>query len=160
MADLRVAAAELGLQRARTLLQSGNLVADGAVGEAPTFAARLSAVLGERLGVRSAVVWRSAPALAAAIAANPFAEAAVSDPGRLHLVFLDRPGDPAGVAALEAAGAAGERVALVGADLFVHFADGAGNSKITSAMIDRRMAATATARNWNTVLALAASARG
>jgi uncharacterized protein (DUF1697 family) len=160
MADLRALACELGLERPRTLLQSGNLVGEASAAAAPEFAARLSEMLADRLGVRSKVVWRGASTLFAAIDANPFGDAARDDPARLHLVFLDAPGDTAGAAALAAAGAAGERVALTGADLYVHFAGGAGNSRLTSSLIDRRMKATGTARNWNTVLALAALARG
>jgi uncharacterized protein (DUF1697 family) len=46
---------------------------------------------------------------------------------------------------------------LVGRELFVHYADGIGRSKLTNAVIEKALGGVpATGRNWNTVLKLQA----
>jgi uncharacterized protein (DUF1697 family) len=93
-----------------------------------------------------------------AIAANPFPAAAEADPDHLLVVFFDRPADPAGVDALRLAARGGEEIEVRGREAFIHYASGVAGSRLTPALIDRRLGAVGTARNWNTVRALAAMA--
>jgi len=67
-----------------------------------------------RLGLKSAAFVRGPRERAETIAANPFADAAGDEPSRLMVTPLKPPADPAGGAAMEAAGRAGERVASRG----------------------------------------------
>jgi uncharacterized protein (DUF1697 family) len=52
---------------------------------------------------------------------------------------------------LQAIKVARERLALSGRELFAHYPDGVGRSKVTNAMLERALGVPATARNWNTV---------
>jgi uncharacterized protein (DUF1697 family) len=57
---------------------------------------------------------------------------------------------------LRARAADGERIERVGDALWIHYPRGAGRSKLTPALFDRSAGSPVTARNWNTVLELAA----
>jgi uncharacterized protein (DUF1697 family) len=156
MAALRAMAAEdLGLRDPRTLLQSGNLVFGAAVGEGETIAGRLAGAVATRFGVETPVIVRSLSDIQAVIAAGPFAEAALQHPDRVLVAFLSAAPSAEGVESLRAAARDGEAVAARGRELFVHYPAGAGASRLTQPIIDRRLGVTGTARNWNTVTALA-----
>jgi uncharacterized protein (DUF1697 family) len=60
------------------------------------------------------------------------------------------------VAALRAGIAGREVVAPGSRHLYVVYPDGAGESRLTAAVIDSKLGTRCTARNWNTVLKLAA----
>ncbi|HEY2049789.1 MAG TPA: DUF1697 domain-containing protein [Caulobacteraceae bacterium] len=160
MEDLRQIAIDLGLAGARTYLQSGNLVFLTSEGSGLSVEEALRGALAQRLGTSVAVIVKSQTALAAATAANPFGEAASSDPSHLLVTFMSSGPRRDGVAALRAAAKLSERVELVGDELFIHYVGGVADSRLTSALIDRALEATGTARNWNTVVALEALARG
>jgi uncharacterized protein (DUF1697 family) len=48
-----------------------------------------------------------------------------------------------------------ETVRAVGADLYVTYPDGIGDSRLTNALIAKHLAKSGTARNWNTIAKLA-----
>lgn len=160
MDGLRQIATDLGLVGVRTYLQSGNLAflasEEGGAAAEPA----LGRALAERLGIEIPVVVRTRAALAAAIAANPFAEAASGDPSHLLVSFLNGAPRMDRLPAIQAAARLGERAQLVGRELFIHYAGGVAGSRLTSALIDRQLGAIGTARNWTTVVALEALARG
>ncbi|WP_374575601.1 DUF1697 domain-containing protein [Phenylobacterium sp.] len=159
MSDLKALFDDLGLGPAATLQAAGSVVFHGQ-GEEADLEARLEAEAAARLGLKSAVFVRGPEEWRAVIAANPFAEAARDEPSRLMVMPLKAPADPAGPAALEAAGQAGERVAATGRSAYIHFPQGAGTSKLTPRLIEARLGAPGTARNWNTVLKLMAMLGG
>jgi uncharacterized protein (DUF1697 family) len=88
--------------------------------------------------------------------ANPFPEEAKRDPGRLIAMCLK--GKPAldAVDALRSAISGPERVQVIGRELYIVYPDGMGQSRLTTALIDRTLGVRGTARNWNTVLKLGA----
>ena len=148
MEDLRRIAGELGLGSARTYIASGNLlfVSDKDEGD---LKAQLEAALEAHMGASVPVMIRTAAEMTAVAAANPFA----NEPGnRVVAIFLDHP--PAKDAAAGARNADKERIASGHRELYVHYPDGQGVSKLIIP------AATAgTARNMNTVAKLAALAK-
>lgn len=157
MAALRELAAGLGLGDPRTLLQSGNLVFDSRV----TSAARLEQLLEKetaaRLGVETTYFVRTAAEWREAIAANPFPAEAKSDPSHLLVVFCRVAPLAAAVKTLQAAIVGRERVLTSGREAFVVYPDGVGVSKLTPAMTERAFTTKCTARNWNTVMKIAAA---
>jgi len=158
MAELRALAAELGLLHPRTLLQSGNLVFGASPAQAGDLAGRLPGAIAARFGVETPVILRRLDELEETIAANPFPGPVREDPGRLLVAFLSKPPEPTAVEGLRGMALGGERVEARGRELFIHYPSGAGASRLTQAVIDRRLEVAGTARNWNTVLALAALA--
>ena len=148
MADLRRIAAELGLGSPRTYIASGNLLFTSAKAEAAIKSA-LEQALKAHMARDVGVMVRTAAEMAAVAADNPFAGQPAN---RTVAIFLDE-APPAG--ALEAARrVADERMALGAREIYVHYPDGQGRSKLSIPA-----AAKGTARNMNTVARLAELAR-
>lgn len=144
MSELLGHCASAGFKDAKTLLQSGNVVFDGK-GKAPSQLERaLEAKVGTDVMVRTAAEWNEV------IAANPFRAEAKSDPGRLLVMFLKSEPD----ADFEWPGP--ERMKRIGRQLYIVYPNGAGTSKLTGALIERKLVTRGTARNWNTVTKIAA----
>ena len=155
MADLKALAEDIGLADPKTLLQSGNLVFEGAGKSPATIEKLLEREVVKRLGVETDIMVRTARELKAAIAHNPFPKEAKSDPALLHVRFLKKAVDAAAVATLRGAIKGREIVKGTGREVFIYFPDGAGTSKLTNPIIERQLGARGTSRNWNTVTKLA-----
>jgi uncharacterized protein (DUF1697 family) len=159
MADLRAACAKLRFTNPRTLLNSGNLIV-----ESPDTAAQVEArlekgihkLLGRELDffVRSLKEWD------AIVKANPYPREAKTDPGRLVLLGLKAKVTSAAVKDLQKKIPGRESIEAWGREAYAYYPDGQGQSKFTTALIDRALGTRCTARNWNTVLKLAAMAKG
>ncbi len=155
MADLRRVAERTGCRDVATILQSGNLLFTSAQ-DAARLGHDLTAALSAELGLDTTIMLRSDADWVRAIRRNPFAEAARRDPARLVMLALDHAVGRREVAALEAAIVGRETVGGSGRELYAVYPDGQGQSKLTNAVIERALAAKATARNWNTVQRIAA----
>jgi uncharacterized protein (DUF1697 family) len=138
--------AQLGLEDARTLLQSGNVVFRAGDADRAELAARLKQAVAKRFGAEPEIFLRSEKELRAAVAANPFPAAARDDPSHLLIMFFDK--KPTG-APPDWKGP--ERLQLAGKELYLFYPEGIGLSKLTNAVLERALKAPGTARNWNTV---------
>ena len=125
MAELRELCAELGFERARTDIQSGNVVFSSRLrpGAAET---RLAAGLERRFGFPVDVVVRTADQWRAHVRSNPLRELAASDPSHVLLALARKPVPPAAAAELQERAQGGERVAAAGGALYIHYARGVG----------------------------------
>jgi len=157
MASLRDLASGLGFAAARTILNSGNLVFAAPVTTTAALESRLEAEAAARLDVETDVVVRTAAEWQAVIDSNPFPDAAKDDPGHLVVMALKRSAKPQDVRALQAAITGREVVKGHGAQLYIVYPDGIGRSKLTAAVIEKAIGTRGTARNWNTVVKLAAA---
>lgn len=156
MADLRQLCEGIGFGDVRTLLQSGNVVFKAAGGDA-AIAKKLADAIAKHHGFGPAIAVRTAAEIAGVVKRNPFKAEAERDPRFVVAGFLAGPsaaGAAARVAAVKAA--AGERLSLSGRELFVHYPEGQGRSKVTNAVLERALGVPVTVRNWNTVTKLAA----
>jgi len=154
MATLRELAEELGWSDAQTYVQSGNLVFR-ARGAAPKLEAQLERAIASRLGFEVPVIVRSAEKWLEYAAGGAFVVAERERPKLLHLALSKAKPGRAAVAALRPYCSAGELVELRGDALWIDFASGVARSKLAPAVLDRLVGSTVTARNWNTVQALA-----
>lgn len=158
MTGLRAWAEDLGLREVRTLLQTGNVVFRGGTKQGAALEAALEAAAARRLGLETDFMVRTAAELRAIVARNPFPDAAQGDPAHLVVVFLKAAPAAADVAALRAANQGREEIEADGRQLYVVYPDGIGKSRLNAALMDRKLGTRGTARNWNTVLQLAALA--
>ena len=93
------------------------------------------------MGKPVGVFLRTPTELEAIVKRNPFKKAA---PNQLLVLFLDRAAPKSALANLEIPGR--EEVKLSGREVFIHYPDGMGRSKLKIPLAD-----TATGRNLNTV---------
>lgn len=153
MARLRALAEGLGHEQVATHLNSGNAVLVAPGDAAPErLAAGLAAALREDLGFDVDVLVRTRAELDRVVAANPFAEAAADDPGRVLVTFFAAGLDPD--PAFDADAYGHERVVWAGREAYVHYPDGLGRSRLTPDVLTRAARQAGTGRNWRTVLAL------
>ena len=148
MSELAALCAGLGLSQARTYIQSGNVVFASTLSEARV-KAKLEQALAKKLGAPVGVLVRSSTEIEAILRRNPFAHAA---PNRVIVFFLDRPPARTALHGLVIPGR--EVVRPLGREVFVHYPDGQGRSKLKLPF-----AKTATGRNLNTIAKLAALAK-
>ena len=144
MSELKAICADAGFAWVETYIASGNVVFESR--SAPSWVkaeleSRLLAYLGKPVGI----VLRTGPEMAAVLKANPFPKA---KPGCTYAFFLDR--SPPRDALANVSGLADEELRLGEREIFVHYPNGMGRSKlrIPAAKIG-------TARNINTVAKLA-----
>jgi len=144
MSELKAMCEELGLEKVRTYIASGNVVFTNRKSEAAIKTAleqRLEAHAGKVVGV----LVRSAREMTEVAANNPFPKAA---PNRTMALFLDRAPPADTLSAVR--GQNDEEIALGRREIYIHYGDGMAKSKlvIPSAKLG-------TARNMNTVAVLA-----
>ena len=148
MAELRDGCAEAGLENARTLLATGNLLFETSA-SASRARASVRDVL-SRHGLDNALFMRRPDELAAVLEANPFPDAALKRPNHLLVLFLERRVGESELRELEAYDGP-ERFEARGRELYIDYVDGVGRSRLTPAVLERRLGQPGTARNWNTV---------
>jgi len=144
MSELKAMCEELGFTAVRTYIASGNVVFASRKSETAIKAAlekRLAAYAGKVVGV----LVRSAAEMAQVSADNPFPKAA---PNRTMAIFLDEPPPKDTLAAVR--GRKDEEIGLGKREIYVHYGDGMGQSKLVIPA-----AKAGTARNMNTVAVLA-----
>ena len=156
MANLRALAEKSGLKNARTLLQSGNLIFDAASKAPAAVEKLLEAACAKTFGLTNEIHVRTTAEIDAVLARNPFTKEAKADPAHLHVLFLREAPPSAAFKALQAAIKGREYLQGDGRHVYLVYPDGAGNSKLTSALIARHLGMAGTARNWNTIGKLAA----
>lgn len=147
MSDLREMCEAAGFRNVRTYIQSGNVVFTSSLAEAKV-KGKLEQALAKKLGKPVGVLLRSGAELAALERANPFGSAPRN---RVVVLFLEEAPPKTALANLSIPGP--EVVKPHGRELFIHYPDGQGRSKLKLPF-----AKTATARNLNTVVKLAAMA--
>jgi uncharacterized protein (DUF1697 family) len=159
MADLRKLLAELGLGNPRTLLQSGNAVFEGGQGGDDELEKVLESETTRSLALRTDFFVRDLVEWSSMIANNPFLAEATTDPSHLLVVCLRAQPGERSVRTLDAL-AGPERAGTWGRHLYLTYPKGIGRSRLTMSVIERTLGTRGTARNWNTVLKLAALAQG
>ena len=160
MADLRAMVEKMGFDDPRTLLQSGNLVFRSPARSPAQLERALEAETKQRLGVTTAYFVRTAQEWQAVVAGNPFKTEAKRDPGHLLLMCLKDPPVAPAVKALQAAISGREVLRAKGRHAYFVYPDGVGTSRLTNAVIEKKLGTSGTARNWNTVLKLNALVNG
>lgn len=157
MAELRAMLTELGMTDPRTVLQSGNAVFDvSGKRDAVNLEKRLARAASERFGRTIDFILRSAAEWTKAIKHNPFGREAKDDPSHTLLMVLKRSPDAAAFKALRGGYDGPESMHLHGRELYLVYPEGIGRSKLTHAKLEKALGCAGTARNWNTVLKLAA----
>ena len=152
MADLARLMEANGCAGVRTYIQSGNAVFRSSSSDAERLAKKIAGAIAKLRGFEPRVLVLAAAELERAAAANPFPEAA-REPKTVHLFFLAaKPAKP-DLKAIEELRTKTERFALKGRVFYMHTPDGLGKSKLAT-RAERLLGVEATARNWNTVMAL------
>jgi len=150
MSELRAAVEAGGYTDVRTLIASGNLILNAKQKGAKLVAALEKLIL-EELGLKTDVFVRATDELNAIIAGNPFKAFAKTTPTFTVVYFMREAASAAELDAMKKTSLTGEEVKQGDRCLYIKFPEGQGKSKL-------KLPKLGTARNWNTVLKLAAAA--
>ena len=158
MADLRGILQGIGCSDVTTLLQSGNAVVTS---ELPPgrLEADIGAAIAAKSGLRVVVMVRTGPEIADAMARHPLGRGP-DNPARYFVAFLATPPDPAAAARFTDLDLAPEQAWVHGREAYLWCPNGAADTRLTGAFVEKQLGVAATARNWNTVGKLAALAAG
>lgn len=159
MEALRALTPALGLRHAATLLQSGNLVAAHDGGDIEAFARKLEKAIADGHAMRPRVIPRSLDELREILAKPPLPADDTRQPNRLLVMTLEAAPAKGAMERLREHHAGPEAMSLQGRDLYLHYSEGIGRSKLTNAVIEKHLGVQGTARNWNTLTKLAALAQ-
>ena len=144
----------LGFQQVKTFIQSGNVVYKSAKASTTALSNKIEKRLLEDFGFAVLVVTRTAEEMAGAIKNNSFAAAKGIDQEKLHVMFLSAPPAPDALSKLNAWIAEPEQCRCLGRELYLYLPNGAGESKLLKAPLDRILSVGSTTRNWRTVNSL------
>lgn len=144
MSELCKLCLDAGFQSPKTYIQSGNVVFGSTLSETKV-KAKLEKALAAKMGKPFGALVRTGEQLHAVAKRNPFKQAA---PNQLLILFLDEAPARDALADLNIPGR--EQVKLDGREVFIHFPDGQGRSKLKVPFSKM-----GTGRNLNTVVKLA-----
>ena len=149
MEDLRALFGKHGASSVATYINSGNVVFRHASSDEAKLSTELEAAIAKKFKCTVPVVLRTDEELASVSSENPFPKL-VSEPKKLHVMFLaDAPKKPA-LASLDPQRSPGDSYQVLGREIFMSVVS-AAETKLTVDYFEKRLATKATARNWNTV---------
>lgn len=154
--EQRAMAEAMGLANPRTLMASGNLVAESRR-EPADLEAAIESETEKRFGRRIETIVRTPAQWAVMMKANPFPKQAEAAPAKLLVMVMKGGIRPDGLEALRAFAVGDEAVVESGGALWFWHPDGVGRSKMAE-KAQPRLIGVGTGRNWNTVGKLAAMA--
>ncbi|EXF24955.1 hypothetical protein BG28_02670 [Nesterenkonia sp. AN1] len=147
MAQWRSLAESLGATEVTSYLASGNLLCTPP-GPHMDFDRTLQDAVQARFGFFREVISRSGEEVSAALAGHPFEEI---DPRFSHISFLHSAPEAEAVAAAARLETGQDRWQVIGREMHLRYANGAGSAQMKEAAITRSLGVTGTARNLNTV---------
>ena len=154
MAALKDAFAEMGFEKVRTLLASGNVLFESGQADKRAIAAEIALGLHRLLRKDVGVVVRSRQDLEKILAADPFKGIVVTPSTRLYVTFLGEKTGPRTMAVPYAAPRGDFRILrATPTEVFsvLDLSKGKGTPE-AMAIIEKEFGANVTTRNWNTVL--------
>lgn len=147
MAALVELLAERGFPPTAYLLASGNLAVQAPPDAAPSLRTALVEAVAAGFGVRTDAVFRTPAQLAALLRDDPFTPAGWQV---VHVSLWDDEPDQEGLEALAAGDYSPDAVHVVAGAAYMAYADSSHASKLSNALVERRLGVPATARNVNT----------
>ncbi|MCA1406793.1 DUF1697 domain-containing protein [Ensifer sp. IC3342] len=153
MTDLRAMAERLGYLEPRTLVATGNIVFDAPERLLADIEAELESAFAVKFGRHVDIIARCGEDWQKLAAGNPFPAESEADPTRVHVRVMRSPLHPDVLEMFRGHCSRGERMEIVGGDLWVDFGGKASESKLLGVLTTRRLDV-GTFRNWNTVRGL------
>ena len=153
MARLKELFEELGHTDVRTYIQSGNVIFRAASGSAADIARAVERRVDADMGVTTTVILRTKKQMEAVEGSNPFLPR-VDDLAKLHVAFLDERPAAAKADALVVPQGEPEELEVRGTEVFLHYRNGYGRTKVDNLFIEKQLGVRSTTRGWKTIVKL------
>jgi len=154
MPELALAFEKAGFRNIRTYIQSGNVIFETGEDSGEVLATKIRELITKKFGLTIQAVVITPQELAGIVAQNPFVKKPGIDLSKQHVTFLDREADPEKAEKLLTYNYPPDEIILGNRAVYVHCPDGYGRTKYHNNFIEKKLAANATSRNWNTCLKL------
>src|ERR1700722_15983387 len=154
MKELAQMFSKAGCTDVRTYIQSGNVIFDAPAG-ALGIGEAITANIEKRYGYRVPVILRTSAQLLKTIREHPFLKAG-AEQKMLYMYFLADSPNAKAIGGLEPARSSPDAFHVRGQEIYLHLPNGMGRSKLTNGYFNSKLSTISTARNWATVLKLAA----
>ncbi len=151
MPALKAMFERLGFEEVRTYLQSGNVVFQSSEIDTSSLESRIEAAILEEFGFVVSTLIREPSDLQRVVDANPFPNQTISNPIQPYLIFLK---NAPSTRTLEPPANEPAKHVFGELEIFVHYPNSAGVSKLSNNFVERKLNTSASMRNWRTVLAL------
>ena len=151
MSELRAMFEALGFEQVRTYIQSGNVIFEAAKSNPSDLSARIEKKILSQFGFPVSVITRTPEEMRKNIEGNPFAKESRTEPAKVYIAFVSQAPTADAVKKVGALATASEQLRHSGREVYLYYSDGMGRAKLTHNVLEKVLAVTATARNWNTV---------
>jgi uncharacterized protein (DUF1697 family) len=151
MPTLKTMFENMGFETVSTYLQSGNVVFNTSDTDASSLETRIEAAILEEFGYVVPTLIRAHADLQRIIDANPFPNRTLENAINPYVIFLK---NPPTTRTLELPESEPAEYVFGELEIFVHYPNGSGTSKLSNNLVERKLKTTASSRNWRTVLAL------
>jgi uncharacterized protein (DUF1697 family) len=155
MPELATAFEKAGFKNVRTYIQSGNIIFEAAEESPDRLAVQIRDFIAKKFGLTLQVLVLAPQEMSQIVSDNPFTRRTGIDYTRLHVTFLDREVDPERAEKLLSYTYPPDEIIIGTRAVYVYCPDGYGRTKYDNNFIEKKLAANATSRNWNTCLKLA-----
>ncbi len=151
MDALRALYESLKLRHAQTYVQSGIVIFRTDERDIARLTKRIEDGIERKFGFRPDVILRTAAEMRGVVARNPFAKRRGIEPSKLLVSFLaSDPGEEAREKVRQMK-CDPEELRIERRELYIHFPNGIGRSKLSWAALDKALKTPRTGRNWNSV---------
>lgn len=144
MIDLKSLFDKMGLKKAKTFIQSGNVIFEGD-GTPASLTARIEKGIRKRFGFEVTVVLRSLPQLAKAVAEMPFKKTKEGE--KVYITYLAESPSKEGAMALQALASPVDEIVLGRAEVYILIRGGYGKSIFSNTLVEKKLGVRATTRN-------------
>ncbi|WP_417459999.1 DUF1697 domain-containing protein [Kordiimonas sp.] len=161
MADLRPVVAKAGFSDVQTYVQSGNIVFSGDAAPCTEIEKTLEAACEKAFGFHTEIMVRDEATFRAEASACPYVDGELNPKAGLegkflHVAYLSHAPNKAKVDTLLEAYGGPEDITLIGNTLYIYYHEGSGRSDFSKYLTEKKLGASPTSRNWNTVQKLLA----
>ena len=139
-----------GFKNVVTYIQSGNVLFDAKETDTTKLRNKIEKQLAAKLGYEVAVLVRSIDEIKQAIERNPFSGIETDSTQKVYVTFLSGAPDSSLHAALDKYKSENEEFRILEREVYLLLAS-YGNTKLSNALIEKKLGLCATTRNWATL---------
>jgi uncharacterized protein (DUF1697 family) len=154
MDELKALHESLGFTDVVTYIQSGNVVFTSDDVDVTHLNSRIEERFAHTFGFAVSIMVRTSDQIQAMMASNPFQNDALKEAKWVVVMFLATCPERTAMEDLQETYNGPEELYLIGQELYIYYPNGIGRSKLTLALIEKKLKTMGTGRNWNTILHL------
>ncbi len=140
----------MGLEKIKTYVQSGNVIFSGRKTDTKKLANQISQQILNDFGFEVPVIVLTTEQLQTIIEQNPFLLDKEKEVNHLHVTFLSEPPKNIDLQEIEAKRQEKESVHFSSNCVYLYCPNGYGNTKLSNSFLENKLKITATTRNWKT----------